>query len=298
MLFEILGLMEYYHPRMQLRLQLARIMILNLLNLYSLIWALFGKINGMTVRLGEIKKSQEVNDTETETAPLQTTTAPSTRATLTSKLPSSTIDSITESVFSRITDVLNLSSTTDYPATDYPTEPTENYDYDNPNYFEVDEQKKMSSTTMEPSVSPFSSFTESIYNFTTAMADNFTDMFYIDPANDTDFSGDNGDLFENSNFNLSNLIDSYVLNASNITAAGYSRPAFNFTYVEPILSAYEQSKYSAFQHEQSSFIVMDNLNSSTKLEMRKLCWETMFGQELVKLTVMDLVSETCCCNFE
>jgi hypothetical protein len=27
-----------------------------------------------------------------------------------------------------------------------------------------------------------------------------------------------------------------------------------------------------------------------RLELRQLCWETMFGQELVKLTVMDLVS--------
>lgn len=29
---------------------------------------------------------------------------------------------------------------------------------------------------------------------------------------------------------------------------------------------------------------------ATKLKLRRLCWETMFGQELVKLTVMDLVS--------
>ena len=39
--------MEKYHPRKQLRWQLARIMILNMLNLYTLILALFGKVNTM-----------------------------------------------------------------------------------------------------------------------------------------------------------------------------------------------------------------------------------------------------------
>ncbi|XP_048525365.1 transmembrane channel-like protein [Dendroctonus ponderosae] len=55
MLFEVLGFAEQYHPRKQLRLQLARIMVLNLLNLYSLIFALFDKISDMTILLQEIK---------------------------------------------------------------------------------------------------------------------------------------------------------------------------------------------------------------------------------------------------
>ncbi|CAH0401812.1 unnamed protein product [Chilo suppressalis] len=53
--FELLGFLEHYHPRKQLRLQLARIMLLNLLNLYSLIFALFSKIEGMSKDLDSLK---------------------------------------------------------------------------------------------------------------------------------------------------------------------------------------------------------------------------------------------------
>lgn len=55
MFFEVLGLLESYHPRKQLRMQLARIMALNLLNLYSLIFALFDKISQMNKTLINLK---------------------------------------------------------------------------------------------------------------------------------------------------------------------------------------------------------------------------------------------------
>uniref|UniRef100_A0A182XZ92 Uncharacterized protein n=1 Tax=Anopheles stephensi TaxID=30069 RepID=A0A182XZ92_ANOST len=60
MIFEALGIIEYYHPRKQLRIQLARIMVLNMLNLYSLIFALFDKIAHMT---GELRRMKPVNFT-------------------------------------------------------------------------------------------------------------------------------------------------------------------------------------------------------------------------------------------
>lgn len=57
MFFEGLGLLESYHPRKQLRMQLARIMALNLLNLYALIFALFDKIGTMNSTLICLKKN-------------------------------------------------------------------------------------------------------------------------------------------------------------------------------------------------------------------------------------------------
>ncbi|XP_076316361.1 transmembrane channel-like protein 1 [Tachypleus tridentatus] len=54
-LFELIGLIEQYHPRVQLRWQLARILVLYLLNLYTLIFALFGKVDKMTTALFELK---------------------------------------------------------------------------------------------------------------------------------------------------------------------------------------------------------------------------------------------------
>lgn len=265
MLFELLGLMEYYHPRMQLRLQLARIMILNLLNLYSLIWALFGKIKDMREKLKVIRSSQKktLASTSMNTEP-------------TTPLPASTMNSATNDMFSRITEILYQT-----PTEQTPDPITESYDYSNTNYFEYEEPETKMSTTFE------TSSVEPLFNFTEAFID-FTDAFYLDNdfGNITDFySNSSGDLFENSNFNLSNLLNFAEYNASSVNGTG-----FNLTDILPLSSVYQNFQYSYLQQEHPSFVNQDLLNASSKLELRKLCWETMFGQELVKLTVMDLVT--------
>lgn len=55
-MFDILGCFESYHPRKQLRLQLARIMFLNLLTLYALIFAQFVKIDSLNHQSEDFRK--------------------------------------------------------------------------------------------------------------------------------------------------------------------------------------------------------------------------------------------------
>ncbi|EDV96539.1 GH16307 [Drosophila grimshawi] len=64
MIFEALGLFENWHPRQQLRLQLARIMILNMLNLYSLMFSFIYKINSKEKPLQMLKLENETNTLE------------------------------------------------------------------------------------------------------------------------------------------------------------------------------------------------------------------------------------------
>lgn len=64
MIFEALGLFENWHPRQQLRLQLARIMILNMLNLYSLMFSFIYKINSKEKPLQLLKHQNETNTQE------------------------------------------------------------------------------------------------------------------------------------------------------------------------------------------------------------------------------------------
>ena len=55
-LFDLISLLENYHPRKAMRLMLGRIMALNLLSLYTLIFALFGKTEGMISTLMKMEE--------------------------------------------------------------------------------------------------------------------------------------------------------------------------------------------------------------------------------------------------
>ncbi|KAM5171886.1 transmembrane channel-like protein 3 [Mantella aurantiaca] len=69
--FELVAALEMYHPRTTLRFQLARVLVLYLGNLYSLIIALLDKVNSMS-----LSTQNSSNNVLMDAAPLHATTVP------------------------------------------------------------------------------------------------------------------------------------------------------------------------------------------------------------------------------
>ncbi|XP_073424673.1 transmembrane channel-like protein 3 [Dendrobates tinctorius] len=86
--FELVAALEMYHPRTTLRFQLARVLVLYLGNLYSLIIALLDKVNSMS--------ENSSNDTFRDAAPLYATTAVTVFSTATSAIGMDTNSTLLE----------------------------------------------------------------------------------------------------------------------------------------------------------------------------------------------------------
>jgi hypothetical protein len=276
MLFEILGIIEYYHPRMQLRLQLARIMSLNLLNLGSLIWALFQKVANMTKQMEIIKNIQ--NDTKMMLKgemPITTTLPTTPTSVLATPLPTfattlenssttedfedalSTLRSFTEGAIEKVAEILStVRTTTKDPAVSYP-------DYNDPDYFDV----STSTTTFD------SNFTETDYSedFTTD-ASNFSvfDFLMRNLMNATVSS------FVNHNETTTSFMEQYYYEEDYYK----DQSAVSDSLPEARGQSLMMSK-GVSMHQWDDPNVDDHmkyLNDTLITELRTLCWETMFGQ--------------------
>lgn len=281
MLFELVGLIEYYHPRMQLRLQLARIMILNLLNLYSLIWAQFSKIDGMLKRMAVILGDLSNRTMTTVATPLTSTFLPLTTTpesvqtsteifNTTSEILStttSTIKSITEILITKFMEVMTTTeatrATTLSSSTEIFTDSPEYLDTNNPDYYEVN----------------ITSFSDP----TTTQQFNDSEIYYDDYGNWTLNLTPNisGDLFANA----TNILTNLTTILASTTASSFTtteEPAYYYDELSSdneTVSIQSSMLQNKIEHDLPDFrLSLNKANETLQKELRTLCWETMFGQ--------------------
>ncbi|KAF7410079.1 hypothetical protein HZH68_004460 [Vespula germanica] len=330
-IFEVLGLLESYHPRKQLRRQLARIMVLNLLNLYSLIFALFNKISYMKEKLIQLNPTKMnckyipvkcvgnlINSESTVTlASLSLALMGSvTYANITdqsikqNQSASIQYEGFIKEFLSNDNNFRNFnygdynSNSEDYYNNgDYP--PIDN-DLFNNTFIDNEINNTWLSTTNnneEFQTTNSSLYTNEDYRNTESFAENSTDSYSSESTSGT--SKDN-DIYEEYNSSSSttkfditkesnNFMTEYSVfstegndNATNTSNVSNELSGSDIPLTENIkhiVMCYERICTSETQEEAP----VQRLDLKTRKELRRLCWETMYGQELAKLTVMDLV---------
>nr|CAI5819392.1 unnamed protein product [Callosobruchus analis] len=359
MLFEVLGFVEQYHPRKQLRLQLARIMVLNLLNLYSLIFALIDKISDMAEELEEFKNITTEMKAARDASKLSTIQSTSTFPTTTALIsaPTSTpffapvtecyiicndsetqivqgenlvynlANNISHGVLSTILDLvteLNVENITEYLNDTINStinglsegfgNATEEYapgdvflslkgvflDY----LTSILDQFSVENSTINTNVyeTNATNFNDHYFNTTEYLLnDTHYDVFRTtmlpvlqNITNLADISDERFDIeatlttiFENVTKAVGNVTDFSTVRPKckeicNIVSGGNETTFFG-SYDEGL------NLNLTYEVTTSTAIVETSLNYSMRARLRSLCWETMFGQELIKLTVMDLI---------
>ncbi|XP_053994834.1 transmembrane channel-like protein, partial [Hylaeus volcanicus] len=353
--FEILGLLESYHPRKQLRVQLARIMVLNLLNLYSLIFALFGKINSMKQDLrvlqpkmeicshepiectGDMKKSRQLVTLASlslilasNVTDLQYRNETDLQVPVDPALPPSSL--MPKNFFlNPIMDDKSLEEI--YNVGDYASPDYENYDGDET---KANETASFSTENVlrDNSTLELLELNSTLDTTTATVDDNFTEISYTGLSEEnSDASLSSVDLNESTGYgeiiestgsgtnNMSTTEEDYLSTSSmdDVLDASSSSIVTEEFDEHPTITMEETTDESATVDSSSaslnegltSLVKEDEvvkcfervcttttedptassktLNLKSRKKLRRLCWETMFGQELAKLTVMDVV---------
>lgn len=154
-----------------------------------------------------------------------------------------------------------MKSTTSYinASTDFVTE---DYNYNNPDYFEIDSFTQSSTVepTVQTSMEPFEFFE---FNMSKIL-ENVSDYF-MDTDNSSQIMMNNNSSFILDPFmNFTNYTMSEVEMTTEVSSAQFltkSDPSVNFNnlMIQP----------------NQNYIELNHLNASTQLEIRRLCWETV-----------------------
>ncbi|XP_070526585.1 transmembrane channel-like protein [Cardiocondyla obscurior] len=249
-LFEILGFFESYHPRKQLRIQLARIMILNLLNLYALVIPQFREM--LRCSPDSTKPRNNCKDK---------------RVPCTNELPR-----MQQIVALASLNLVLMNNTHSYVKRELP-EPMQ-----------------------QSAVQGF--FLNPLWDNSSELNDSDLDIgnYEYDTSN-----MDDGDPLFSTTPNYENVTESMnneIQNDANSTVTTSFMTDSMTTKLFDIISISSPSKTTAPTTIQSNIIndeCLQPCDSNTcdpkhyKKACKELCWETRFGQELAKLTVMDLI---------
>ncbi|XP_046920657.2 transmembrane channel-like isoform X2 [Dermatophagoides farinae] len=324
-IFDWIGNMEQFHPRIALRWQLGRILILNFLNMYTLMLSLFGKVDSMTTQLLEIKANITMQKSQFDTIAITTmatyyrikrdgraeyedyddnyndddmiTNAPSIiydpYEIQSRKKPDFSIEGryhfntdpeIEGDEWHTTTDrsVWHLETTT--PITMMTAAET----------FVTDDQHRIQQTSQSSSSSKHSTTAagatslKSMASTTTKFNDSSSSPSRTTQA--ITLSMTTGSTppplhLSGNSFGSKKIRKPYKLGHPTMTTTTemITEQVFTIIPADMVNSCQNNTEYIITDED------LINLNETEKDRLRKLCWETMFGQELVKLTVMDFV---------
>ncbi|XP_050312328.1 transmembrane channel-like protein isoform X2 [Anthonomus grandis grandis] len=308
MMFEVLGMVEQYHPRKQLRVQLARIMVLNLLNLYSLVISQFDKIRDMEVVLNAIRGNLS------ESTALMPSGVYSTETTLVDfqcvceevllgdqevvfmDLVADVANNLTEMVVPRLSTIMSSTEEAWNVTTDFLVENATKVFENTSEPLSAEEVKQFFVDYLTYILSPFSmensttttdsSSSTAAPNLTSVTYDQFKSTFLpilnftATPQEELRFETELTTLFED--------ITTAVSTISSTEEFTSTTDSFCQSYCKEALLTTPSSSTALASYNYNELDYGKMLNYTMNSKLRSLCWETMFGQELIKLTIMDL----------
>ncbi|CAL1686297.1 unnamed protein product [Lasius platythorax] len=343
--FEILGYLESYHPRKQLRVQLARIMVLNLLNLYSLIFALFRKINSMKHDLYDLKPTSTTCELKLVacgdelTRMQQIMTLASLSLVLISNVTHSHVkreiteptlpDSVRQETFFLNPLLENDALYEDFNDTfDYSTVDYENYLYETSqanssdesytaSYYEEQDNRSVDdggtygydpSSTVNANFLTDSTIAEDFYTTSTSsgetatssiietstiedssnITDDFTEKTIITSSSpDEEMSSTGKFSVASATVKVTPKIVTTISTENSISTLKSNERTDPLSRENYTVKCFEKICFTTSPKNLATSL--EQLDPKTRRKLRRLCWETMFGQELAKLTVMDLI---------